>query len=91
MEIRRRLNRLENAIPPEPECEPALLVLVYGETGQPNEAQLERAKAEYRREHPGWRGNDFMVLWVTSGKAKEAVETVAQTLSCSSRADSALH
>ena len=74
MNLEGRISKLEkHAVGDKPE--PAWLVLVYDETGKPNEAQLEQAKADYRREHPSWRG-EFRVIWVTTEKGKDATEAL---------------
>ena len=52
------------------------LVVVYDDTGKPNEAALEEAKAKCRATHPDWQERDFNVIWVTDENAKQLAERV---------------
>ena len=52
------------------------LVVVYDDTGQPSEAALEAAKAEYKAKHPDWQEQGYNVIWVTDEKAKQNTERV---------------
>jgi len=57
-------------------AEPVTLVVVYDDTGKPSEAELEKAKAEYKKEHPDWQERDFNVIWVTDEHTKELTKRV---------------
>ena len=73
-DLEKRISRLEKGSG-DTEVKP-WLVVVYGETEKPSEAKLEKAKAEYRKEHPDWQEQDFNVIWVTSEDAKKNTERV---------------
>jgi hypothetical protein len=53
------------------------LVAVYDHNGEPSQAKLELAKAEYKRRYPWCRGdNTFNVIWVVSQKHKLRMERI---------------
>ena len=54
------------------------LVVVYDDTGKPSEAELEKAKAKYRKEHPDWQERDFNVIWVIDEDCKRMTEEILQ-------------
>ena len=35
-----------------------------------------KTKADYREAHPDWRGNKFVVLWVTLGECTANIEAL---------------
>jgi len=57
-------------------AEPVTLVVVYDDTGKPSEAELEKAKAEYKATHPHWQERDYNVIWVTDEHTKKLTERV---------------
>jgi hypothetical protein len=59
-------------------AEPVTLVVVYDDTGKPSEAELEKAKAEYKAKHPDWQEQDFNVIWVIDAETKELTERVIE-------------
>jgi histone acetyltransferase (RNA polymerase elongator complex component) len=53
------------------------LVAVYDYNGEPSQAKLEQARAEYKRKYP-WRQVDdaFNVIWVVSQRNKLQIERI---------------
>lgn len=54
------------------------LVVVYDDTSKPSDAELEKAKAKYRKEHPDWQERDFNVIWVIDEECKRMTEEIIQ-------------
>ncbi len=70
MGIERRIENIEKQTGAN-KAKPVWIVVVYDDTGKPSEAELEKAKAEYKKEHPDWQGQDFNVIWVMDAETKE--------------------
>jgi len=53
------------------------LVAIYDNNGEPSQAKLEQARAEYKRKYP-WRQVDdaFNVIWVVSQRQKLRMERI---------------
>ena len=75
--IESRIEKLEKQTTVN-KAEPVTLVVVYDGTGKPSEAELEKAKAKYRKEHPDWQERDFNVIWVIDEDCKRITEEVLQ-------------
>ena len=73
--IENRIEKLEKQTMAN-KAEPVTLVVVYDDTRKPSEAELEKAKAKYRKEHPDWQEQDFNVIWVIDAETKELTERV---------------
>ena len=63
MNSKSRIERLEKAFGAN-KPEPPWVVVVYDNTGEPSEAALEKAKAEYEKEHPDWQKQYLNVICV---------------------------
>ena len=72
-DLENRIEKLEKQTGAN-KAEPVTLVVVYDDTGKPSEAELEKAKAKYRKEHPDWQEQDFDVIWVVSEDCKRALD-----------------
>ena len=74
MFLQRRLQALETHIGTN--NTPALIIAIQDTD---SEAALERAKAEYEKDHPEWQGDVSLVVWVNSQETKDALlETIAR-------------
>ena len=65
--IERRIEKLEELRANK--SEPVWLVVVYDGMKKPSEADFEKAKAEYRKEHPEEKA--INVIYVTTEEARE--------------------
>ena len=72
--IERRIEKLEELRANK--SEPVWIVVVYNDTGKPSEAELEKARIEYKKEHPDWEEKDINVIYVTSENAKKLTERI---------------
>ena len=75
MNIENRIEKLEQRTGSN-KAAPVTLVVVYDDTRKPSAAELEKAKAKYRKEHPDWQEQDFNVIWVLNAETKELTERV---------------
>jgi hypothetical protein len=74
MFLNRRLQALETHVGTNDM--PAVLFVIEDADA---EAALERAKAEYKQEHPSWQGDVSVVVWVNSEETKDALcQTIAK-------------
>ena len=74
-DLENRIEKLEKQTG-DNKAELVTLVVVYDDSGKPSEAELEKAKAKYRKEHPDWQEQDFNVIWVIDAETKELTERV---------------
>ena len=72
-DMENRINKLERRTGTDKPEKP-WLVVVYDDTRKPSEAELEKAKAEYKANHPDWSEQPFNVIWVTDAETKELTE-----------------
>jgi len=73
--LENRIERLEKTTGADKPEKP-WLVVVYDDTRKPSEAELEKAKAEYKANNPDWQGQDFNVIWVMDAETKKLTERI---------------
>ena len=74
MFLQRRLRAIETHIGAN--SRPALIIAVKDND---SEAALEKAKAEYKEQHPEWQDDVSLVVWVNSQETKDALlQTIAR-------------
>lgn len=73
MNLENRIDKLEKQTGAD-EPEKPWIVVVYDGAGKPGEAELEKAKAEYKANHPDWQEQDFNVIYVRDAETKELTE-----------------
>ena len=76
-DLENRIEKLEKHTGADTEEKP-WLVVVYDDTGKPSEAELEKAKADYKAKHPDWQERDFNVIWVIDEECKRMTEELVQ-------------